>query len=68
MAIDLPFNPIESQTQEETQLPLANLPANSCDNADGILKRKTSKTSEGEMTRTSKKIKISVGPAVDLGD
>ena len=47
----------ESQTQPETQPPFH-------DSQGGELKRKTS----GEGHRTRKKMKISLGPPVDLGD
>jgi len=58
-----------SQTQEETQ---CKEPV-SCNGRDlrhgePELKRKAGATGEDLMIRTSKKVKISVGPAVDLGD
>ena len=57
-----------SQTQQETQLtcpaPLDVLE----DRAAGEPKRKNSKTPNQLQTRPSKKVKISLGPAVDLGD
>lgn len=37
------------------------------DDLTGELKRKTTALSD-EMARKSKKIKVSIGPAVDLGD
>lgn len=57
-----------SQTQQDTQLvgpsPLDELKSR----AAGELKRKNSKTPNQLQTRPSKKVKISLGPAVDLGD
>ncbi|KAH9952085.1 HORMA domain-containing protein [Amylocystis lapponica] len=61
----LPIDQLESQTQDETQLnPLTktqNIP-------EGETPLKTSKIFGEEMARPSKKVKISLGPAVDLGD
>ena len=58
-----------SQTQQESQL-AGTLPPDGTENqaASGELKRKTSKTPNQLQTRPSKRVKISLGPAVDLGD
>ncbi|OCH86897.1 hypothetical protein OBBRIDRAFT_782465 [Obba rivulosa] len=58
----------ESQTQEETQFavpPLETSDPNKQSGTTGELKRKII---EEDSAKSSKKIKISVGPAVDLGD
>ena len=57
---------VESQTQAETQLMLETQEGEDVDPA-GELKRKTTALSD-EMARKAKKIKVSIGPAVDLGD
>ncbi len=55
-----------SQTQAETQLMLETQEEEmDVDNAE--LKRKTTGSSDGNY-RKNKKVKISIGPAVDLGD
>ena len=51
----------ESQTQHETQ----RLPTPTCTQMDSAAKRKNTPP---EVDRATKKVKISVGPAVDLGD
>ena len=57
-----------SRTQQETQLadPLSLDELN--DRVDGHLKRRSGKTPDQLQTRPSKKVKISLGLAVDLGD
>lgn len=63
-----PLPQAESQTQNETQFIPPFIPATStANNLDGDLKRKAT-TSDQNNAKASKKIKISVGPAVDLGD
>lgn len=54
-----------SQTQEETQLAMETQPQDSID-----LKRHATSSSDGnkENGRKVKKVKISIGPPVDLGD
>ncbi|KZT71267.1 HORMA-domain-containing protein [Daedalea quercina L-15889] len=58
-----------SQTQQETQL-IGSLSPDGTENqtTTGQLKRKISKTPNQLQTRPSKKVKISLGSAVDLGD
>ena len=57
-----------SQTQPETQFPVkTQLLTQEQEDPTGELKRKTTALSD-EMTRKFKKIKVSIGPAVDLGD
>lgn len=51
--------PLGSQTQDETQAPISEA-------RGGELKRKGSHTREGSVK--AKKVKISLGPPVDLGD
>nr|QHB50184.1 meiosis-specific protein hop1 [Sparassis latifolia] len=68
MAVDsntdgLPTILAESQTQAETQ----QIDAHG-EGEGGQIRRKTTRTFSQEVPRTSKKIKMSVGPAVDLGD
>ncbi|KAH9930747.1 uncharacterized protein B0H18DRAFT_1116858 [Fomitopsis serialis] len=66
---DLEQANLGSQTQQESQL-AGTLPPDGTENqaASGELKRKTSKTPNQLQTRPSKRVKISLGPAVDLGD
>ncbi|TFY60425.1 hypothetical protein EVJ58_g5155 [Rhodofomes roseus] len=58
-----------SQTQQESQL-AGPLPPDGIEHqaSSGGLKRRNSKTPNQLHTRPSKKVKISLGPAVDLGD
>ena len=58
---DSPAQEEESQTQDETQ----RLPTPTCAQMDPGTKRKNTPP---EADRAAKKVKISVGPAVDLGD
>ena len=60
-----PMSRSGSQTQAETQVPL-EVGAEDFDK-DANLKRKTTALSE-EASRKAKKVKVSIGPAVDLGD
>ena len=65
-SISIPSNVQEgSQTQAETQLMLETQPEDL--EPDSRIKRKTTASSD-EGSRMTKKVKISIGPAVDLGD
>ncbi|KZT09612.1 HORMA-domain-containing protein [Laetiporus sulphureus 93-53] len=64
-----PVLPIQCQTQEETQAAQCIAGRNqNCGVDAGELKRKNNEGTEQLPARPSKKVKISVGPAVDLGD
>ncbi|OBZ65788.1 hypothetical protein A0H81_14343, partial [Grifola frondosa] len=63
-----PGTQAESQTQEDPQTMQLAACHDTLRSADFGLKRKACGTSEQDMTKTGKKIKISIGPAVDLGD
>lgn len=58
---------VDSQTQEETQLAVPP-PGIGDRERNGSTDERKRKGTADDTVKTSKKIKISVGPAVDLGD